>query len=300
MIFISPSYIRDLERFLQLRESIRRFCKTPAKHLVVVPRQDHTAFLKATRGDEAVEVLVQQDVVAALFYPMFWYPWVKALLKERSWRLSRFGGRSGWIIQQIVKMNYPSYCDAPYALMMDSDCLFFRDFDESDFIGLGDKKILLKQYPSTESAMHRLYINGARDILKLPTGPSHFHYMAFPAIFYGNYLEKLQNHLEQIHSKPWQRVLFDAGTISEYSIYGIFVEEILQPDDILLRETPFNLGIWTEDCLAHSDSIMKKVEQICQESEDTEKPFCLTVQSNMTSSTDAFRVKFIDKFIKPR
>ncbi|PPD22841.1 MAG: hypothetical protein CTY17_02780 [Methylomonas sp.] len=223
---------------------------------------------------------------------------MKAILKDQFWRISQFSGRSGWIIQQIVKMNYPSFCDARYALMIDSDCLFFRDFDESDFIGTDDKKILLKQYPESESGMHRLYINGARKILKLAEGPSHFHYMAYPSVFFREYVLSLQQYIEQIYSDPWQKVFFDIGTISEHSIYGIFVEEVLKPKDLKIRIAPFNIGIWTDACLENSDLILNKVEQIIQKPNKHEQPFCLTIQSNIGHSTDKLRLDFIDKYLR--
>jgi len=69
MIFLSPSYGPDLERFLLLRESIRRFCQTPTTHLVIVPSRDIAQFNARTRDDAAVTVLMQEDYVDPIFYP---------------------------------------------------------------------------------------------------------------------------------------------------------------------------------------------------------------------------------------
>jgi hypothetical protein len=82
----------------------------------------------------------------------------------------------------------------------------------------------------------------------------------------------MRRHLEKINRKPWQKVLYEAGSISEYSLYGIFLEEVLKPENLLINKEPFNFIIW--DRASFEDLIYKRFSL-------EEKYLCITVQSNL-------------------
>lgn len=247
--FLTPSYRGDLDRFLLLRRSIRRFALDAVEHVVAVPRADIARFCERLAGDEGVRVVAQQDVVSPQFYARAWVPAVRRMLGPHAWRIdrSRYAGRPGWIVQQIVKLSAPEFFGDGAVCMVDSDLLFVRPFSRADLLPDGPVRLLLRVEPADESAMHRDHMRDARRLLGLPPGPTDHHYMAYPAVFYGEWVRQLRARLELVHSKPWQRVLREAETLSEYLLYGVFVEEILQPAALQVRRTPFHVGVWSPD-----------------------------------------------------
>lgn len=107
-----------------------------------------------------------------------------------------------------------------------------------------------------------------------PPGSTNHHYMAWPAVLVKKWLTGLHKHIEELHGKPWQEVLYHQGLISEYCIYGTYVEEVLMPENIVLRETPFNMGIWTK-------GDFKSLETKLGNNAISGDYLCLTIQSNL-------------------
>lgn len=245
ILFFSPSYRGDLDRMLLQRRSIRRFCQAPSRHVIAVPRRDVDLFRQALAGDSGCQVVAQQDYVDAGFWPRPWYPPLAKALPGQAWRFARWAGKAGWIQQQIAKLQaglITGAGDEPIAVL-DSDLFFVRPFGADD-LAPADRKLLVRLMPATESGRHRKHIATARRILKLPEGPTEHHFMAYPAILYRPWIDALTAHLETLHAKPWQQVLLAEEVISEYSIYGVFVEEVLRPADLQIREEPYNFMLW--------------------------------------------------------
>jgi hypothetical protein len=279
MTFFTPSYRGDLERFALLRESIKRFYCGSARHVVAVPKEDVSLFRRVA-GD--VEIVSQNDFVEPYFYPTKWYLLIKKAFTSQVWRFQAYAGRSGWIIQQIVKMNLPDIVGDGVVALMDSDLVFIRSFHDSDFDVGGDKRLLLRDEPTTESGKHREYMITARRILGLPDGCTDHHYIAHPTIWYPDWAMKLRKHIENVHGKPWQMVLFEASALSEYCLYGLFVEEILKPTDLKIRLEPFHYSIWDQR------SYDRLVSGEFMTAENT-KTICAVIQSNLQIPVDHYR-----------
>lgn len=288
--FFSPSYRGDLDRIVILRKSINAFCKERPRHYIVVPKEDFSAFRRALAGDDAVILLKQNDYIERYFYPNAVYRAVEKLLPSQVWRAKKYAGRSGWILQQITKFNIPNILiDEEAALILDSDLFFIKPFSVSDLFGQTDTvKTLVEIRPTCESAMHRMHIEKAREILRLPEGDTSFHFMSWPFFFYKSWGESLLKYIEDKHQKPWQRVLFEAEWFSEYSIYGIYVEEILKPADIRLSTSPIYQGIWSqqdfENFIAGNMALDPSV-------------VCIVVQSNLSISPEEYGNR-LDDFIR--
>lgn len=245
LIFFSPCYRGDLERMLLLRKSIRRFCQAPSRHIVAVPVQDLELFRKAIAGDESCELITQQSIVDAGYFPGVLYRQVQRFAPTQTWRFNRFAGRPGWIIQQIAKLmsgRVTNARDEPI-FILDSDLFFVRPFAGADLVPPG-RRLLMRLTPKTESGTHRHHIENSRRLLGLPAGPTDHHYMAYPAVFYGDWIEEMLRYIEKKRGKPWQEVLLAEESVSEYSIYGVFLEEILKPTDLLVRDEAYNFMLW--------------------------------------------------------
>ncbi|MBW1793716.1 MAG: hypothetical protein JRJ38_04705 [Deltaproteobacteria bacterium] len=263
---------------------MKMFYRGSAHHIVVVPREDVSLFKSILKGD-AVDIYVQNDLVDDIYYAKWFVDLIRRIAPNQLWRFNKFAGRPGWIIQQIVKLNIPKIVDSHQVAILDSDVVFCRPFDDLHLDNQSGKRILVRREPKQESARHREHVKESRRILHLPEGNTDHHYMAWPCIWYPDWVKELTKYLGAIHGKFWQRVLYDAGTISEYNLYGVFVEEVLRPKNLRIRKESFHHIIWDEKSYNEMFSRPLKI--------DNDK-ICLVIQSNLSVSVDTYK-KYVEK-----
>lgn len=280
LLFFTPSYRNDIDRLVLLRRSMRKFYRGSAQHVVAVPESDLALFRTALRDDDCT-LVSQQSLVDRRFFPTALYSLIDRYAHGQAWRFAKHAGKGGWIIQQIAKLNAKSLKERGPILVLDSDLFFFRSFDDADL--LADRgRVLVRITPTTESGRHRKHIAGARKLLRLPEGSTEHHYMSCPAILQAEWLHELARHLEQLHDKPWQDVLLAEDTMSEYSIYGVFVEETLKPSDLVIHDRSFNHMLWDTPSYARFFADPQSVL-----TEDPSK-VCVVVQSALKVPADEY------------
>lgn len=245
--FFTPTYREDIERFLLLRDSIRRFYQGTATHVIAVPRDDESLFRSLTAGDDELEIIIQNDLVDRKFYPANWYAVLEKLLPSQAWRFAKFAGRNGWIIHIIIKLSLPRFISDRPALLLDSDSFFTRPFSDKDLGNPASQRLLVKWVPDTPIPAQQKHLRRTREILGAPVGPMEHNYQSHPEVWYPDWVSRLQNHLEDQYQMTWQDALFQAGTISSSALYGTYVEEVLKPEDLQVRD-PFPYFIaWDEE-----------------------------------------------------
>lgn len=167
--------------------------------------------------DDRVTFVSQESMVDPVFYPRSWYPALKRLWPNQSWRFRKFSGRPGWFVQQVAKLNATQVIDTPVIVVLDSDFVFMRYFSDDSFLG-GDPSIrlLYRAEPETESGKQPKVMRRARELLALPSGREDHHYIGWPVVWYSLWLKNLTDYIEKLHDKPWQQVLFETELFSEY------------------------------------------------------------------------------------
>lgn len=242
--FFTPSYLGDLERAVWMRRSLRTFFRGEAEHIMAVPHRDLPDFRRRLGHEPNLMLIAQEELVDKCFYPDRLHQLIARIAPRQVWRFNDHAGRPGWIIQQIVKLSSPSLVTDGAIIFVDSDLFFFQPFD-FDTLGMTHGRLLVRRKPESERAQHPHHVVKAREILFLPAERcTDQAYMASPAIWYADWAKQLHLHLEQVSGKPWQRALYDAGHISEYTLYGIFLEEVLKPAGLMIRDKRFNLMAW--------------------------------------------------------
>jgi hypothetical protein len=288
IVFLTPSYYGDFERFRLLRKSIRRFYQGTAPHYVIVPKKDYRLFRSlAENGDPNLIVDIEDKYVSRDFYPSWWYSTAIHFLP--AWRLKQYAGRPGWVIQQVVKLNADLVAPNSIYIIVDSDLIFVRPFKSADLGITADQRCLFRRLPATESGRHRVFMENARKILRLSEASTEHHYVDWAAVIYSDWLAKLKEYIEKHHGRPWQRVLIDFETISEYCIYGVFVEEVLKVEPLRILEVPCYYGIWDKDAY-HALFSEKRLEH-CLEGK-----FALVIQSNLNIPASEYSKKISDHF----
>lgn len=250
----TSSYIKDLDHAVWMRRSLNRFLKDTRRHLIAVPNTDLAEFRKTFRNDSLVDIVSQNDAVSKVFYPDLLHKLVSKLAKSQLWKFGSHAGRAGWIIQQIAKLNCTHWIKEGALLFIDSDVIFTRPFDLNELGICDNQRTLIRITPQDEASRHRDHLIKAREILALPAGPTDHHYLSNPAVWYADWLEAFHNHLAQTTKTDWQTALFCAGHISEFTIYGAFVEEVLKPANLHLTTSPYHSGAWDLDALNHLKS----------------------------------------------
>jgi len=132
------------------------------------------------------------------------------------------------------------------------------------------------------------HISKSREILKIPSGESDFHYMSWPVVWYKDLILQFQEYLSNTYNQHWQNVLHEAGIISEYTLYGIYVEEVLRLKNLDIISEPLHVGIWDKEdfqrFLSNGFSVDSNI-------------FCIVVQSNLEIEVNEYYQK-ISCFLK--
>lgn len=141
---------------------------------------------------------------------------------------------SGWLYQQLLKLNCYKVCTEEHILILDSDTLV-----------INPKKFEYKGNYILDFAdeLHPPYFETYNQLLGLKHRmPVSFvcHHMLFKK----SNLQALQKHIETIHSKPWDKAIIEmaeqkrAHYFSEYETYANFVLE--KTNDTYIFEYWFN------------------------------------------------------------
>ncbi len=273
-IFFTPSYAPDIDRAVWLRKSIERFYDGPSQHIFAVPHKDKKLFAHKL-GNTGIDYVSQEDMVDPMFYPGLIYKIIGKIAKSQLWRFASHEGRPGWIIQQIVKLSCAKHIHNGPVIFLDSDVFFFKPFNLATLKLDQANRTLIRITPETESAKHRKRIERARNFLSLDAGPTEHNYMGSPVIWYADWCKQLQQYIEKTHNKPWQHALFDARFISEYSLYGIFVEEVLKPSNLAINDVPYYHIVWDEESFHGFESYFSP------DNPHMDSKICTILQSNM-------------------
>ncbi len=213
---ITCSYRPDIERCRRLCESIDQFVPADIRHTVIVPPRDYREF--APLQNHRRTVLTTRDVLPATFRQL---PGSDKLWLDRTcWPIR------GWVLQQVVKLSANRATDAELLLFADSDLQFLRDFDVRAFYR--DGKLRLHRIPEAmNEGRHRRWHSRAGELLGENREYFGSDYVGQLISWRRSNLEALQQHIEKTQDKPWHVAVSRSLDISEYILYGSFVEHIL-------------------------------------------------------------------------
>ncbi|UFX46721.1 DUF6492 family protein [Bradyrhizobium sp. 41S5] len=218
---LTPTYGRDLEICTLLCESVDRHVTSFSRHYLLVPDCDLPLFAPLASERRII-------IPASAFLPDWLRPLPRMIQRKRRqfWWSLRAKPVNGWHVQQILKiaatisLPYERFC------ILDSDIVFFRDFDLSRF-----------QYPNTipllkmadavtaDQPRHSRWLETSHQLIGLPTPP-------FPApdfighiIFWDKQTTRaLAKRIEAVTGMSWIEALCRTREFSEYLLYGFFVE----------------------------------------------------------------------------
>lgn len=215
--FLTPTYGPDFDRCSLLVRSFERFVEGDAAlHLIVDPPD-----VERFRGLESERV----GVLEARRLLPWWL--VQTPLTRKLWLSLRTPPVRGWIVQQLLKLSANRAVGADYFVFVDSDVCFVKPFDPSRLLDSG--RLRLHRVPgAAQLDTHFRWHRAAGRLLGL--GERDY----FGADYIGNlitwrrdHLEALHERLEEVSGKHWRRALLSEPHLSEYILYGVFVDHVL-------------------------------------------------------------------------
>ena len=248
---ITPSFKPDFERCRLLSESIDEFSSSPIQHYIIVDQRDYRLFQQLERSNRTV--LTVESVLP-------WWIYKIPLFKNGWFSLKTLPIRN-WLIQQIVKLEIANWIQEDIFIFVDSDVTFVRPFEHSQLIENERVRLFREAIPASqwksETEIKSKWFDTAHTLLNLPpfVGISNQETIIN---YVGNYITwkrdnviQLQQYLEQQSQKSWIEAIASVWHFSEYTLYGVFVEQILgENSGHYLDPQKVSLDYWGTDVLS--------------------------------------------------
>jgi Family of unknown function (DUF6492) len=218
---LTPTYGRDLELCTLLCESVDRHVISFSKHYLLVPDCDLPLFVHLASERRTV-------IPASAFLPDWLRPLPRIIQRKRRqfWWSLRAKPVSGWHVQQFLKiaatisLPHHRYC------ILDSDVVFFRDFDLTRFECPHSIPLLtMANAVIAEQPRHSRWVETSHQLLGYPTPPLPASDFIGHIIFWDQQTTRaLTSRIEDVTGLDWIDALCKTREFSEYMLYGYFVQ----------------------------------------------------------------------------
>jgi Family of unknown function (DUF6492) len=220
---ITPTYREDAEIFPDLHRSVLEFTPEDTIHHVVVPPRDRRLFSRY-RGPRC-RVWTSSELLPRRYLHMRLGKLESFVNMRRPWPPVR-----GWISQQAIKIAMAAHLDARVVLLADSDVVLVRPVRAERFFTDGQFNLYRDEKGvNAEMDRHVIWHQVARDLFGLPASPppplpdyvSPFNFWD-PAV-----VRRMQEYIRETTGKDWLDAFTAKLHISEFILYGVFVDEVL-------------------------------------------------------------------------
>jgi Family of unknown function (DUF6492) len=221
---ITPAYSKHLRLLDLSAESVDRNCPPEMHHYVIVSRQEERIFRHLNGSRRSV--IAAEDVIPGniMRLPVF-------IRGREVWVADWHRFVRGWIMQQAIKLSAPEITDADVFLFLDTDSFFVRPFTP-DRVSR-DGRIRLLGFPGlAQTEQHKSWHRTAAKLLGIPSRDY------FGADFIGNAITwrrdvclEMRKRISSVAGADWFSTIVRQQRLSEYILYGVFVQEVLGSAD---------------------------------------------------------------------
>jgi Family of unknown function (DUF6492) len=218
---LTPTYGRDLELCTLLCETVDRHVGSFSKHYLLVPDCDLSLFSHFESEHRSV-------LPSSMFLPGWLKPLPSIIQRKRRqyWWSFRTKPVSGWHVQQYLKiaatisLPHQRYC------ILDSDVVFFRDFDLARFEYPNSIPLLNMPNEVTSGQIrHSRWVETSHRLLGLTTPPLPASDFIGHIIFWDRQTtHAMTQRIEAVTGLDWVEALSRTREFSEYMLYGYFVQ----------------------------------------------------------------------------
>ena len=222
---VTPSYKLDFERCKLLCESIDAFVTGDWHHYIIVGKVDLKLF--AGLSGPRRTVLLKENILPN------WLRYIGRIPKLHGGELFfswRTGPMFGWHVQQIIKLSMAHYLKEQAMMFCDSDIFFVRPVRLS---GL-EKNGTVPFFRSTNSAergsksIPAFGLNSKQSLGLQNREITEYDYVENLIAWHRQTAVDMCNYLEQLHRKNWISAIYGYRLLSEYTLYGLYVDYILK------------------------------------------------------------------------
>jgi hypothetical protein len=218
---ITPSFRGDAELFADLHRSVLEFTPDDTVHYAIVPRRDRAIF--AQYEGPRCRIWTSAELLPGRYVQLGrGDSYVNA---RRPWPPVR-----PWVAQQALKLAAATRIDARVVVVADSDIVLVRPVTAERFFADGQRLLYREEKGVTEDMeRHLIWHRVARELFGLPPAPpppltdyvSSFNFWD-PAV-----VKAIQQRITDTTGRHWLDVFTAQLHISEFILYGVFVDEVL-------------------------------------------------------------------------
>lgn len=216
---VTPSFARDFTLCSELNESVLTYLPASSKHYIIVDACDVPLF-RSLEGARTVVAAVE-DVVPKGYFKL---PYSK------KWWLSRAAlvPAKGWLVQQLVKLSAATILDETVQLNVDSDVRFVRRVDPTLFARDGKTRLYRRPRGIVAGMPHvKWHKNISRLLARTPDPLPMDDYVGNLISWDTKLVAAACKRVESVTGKPWHVACTQARLVSEYLLYGLYIDSIL-------------------------------------------------------------------------
>lgn len=234
LAFVTISYARDFERCQKLCQSIDRFAPN-TEHVVIVNSSDLPLFSVLAK-DKTRKIMSVEEVLPNGYHKL---PFAK-----KWWLDPYLFPVRGWVLQQLTKLASAFCTDKELLVFLDSDLRLFRPLDLSAFYSNGKFRLHSKACDAP-SPVHEKWLAHAEQVLGLEKTTFKHDYVGNIITWHRKSVIEMLKHIEATTKKRWFRALGHQLTISEYTLYGNYVERVQAKDSQhFTTQKPLCIEMW--------------------------------------------------------
>lgn len=248
VVLVTCSMARDRDLFDLLARTVDDLVDPAIRHVVVVPGKDLGAF--APYANARRTILAQEAVLPFRTFKFPAFPRLARILKplrrpiyvDRRLRMIR-----GWILQQAIKIEMGMAAGADVVVHVDSDVFFIRPMGPGNVIRDG-KAPFFRATGATGNPHHLSWVHAAERMLGLPLSADYgSHYIENCVPWHRDAVRAMTQQMEAAHGRAWHDVLLDEKALSEYYIYGLFLDRLRGTEGFYTDKADLCRSYWHED-----------------------------------------------------
>jgi hypothetical protein len=246
---ITKSFSPDFELCADLHRSVLAYSPDSVHHHIIVPRRDLKLF--GPLAGPRTRIRCDADFLPRSFVAAPFGNWSVNLVRP-------LPPVRGWILQQVIKLAAAAAAEDDVVLVVDSDVEFVRSFAPETFVR--DGVVRFYRQPEKVDAHlpgHVIWQRAARALLGLPTrAPPYADYIASMLAVDPAFVRQMLSRVAATSGVPWQTAIARQVHFSEWTLYGVFVEEMIGAAGAsFCSDDPLCHGYWDEIPLNLDESV---------------------------------------------
>ena len=243
LAIVTPSYLPDLDRCRTLCASVERFVDSAIEHVLIVPRRDRHAF--AALANERTRIVTVESILPVSAWQL--------PFQRRWWLTACSLPVRGWILQQLTKLSAVNAVKTDAIMFADSDLVFIRPFSADRVWQDGKLRLHRVPGPAPQPTHERWHRDTGR-MMGLPESNWYgADYIGQLITWRCDTVRSMLEHITKTTGKYWARLMANMLQLSEYMLYGIYVEHVLQGEGHAYIEKDLCHCSWHYDIQTDAD-----------------------------------------------